>query len=334
MAKVLPAVFEEDFRREAVVWAARVARLTEQQFLVAAAGSTFAAFPEELDFWRLARARVAGHSWDAFMEQVDALGWQDVDLTTFATLEEEEESMEEEEEPKEEPKEGDAEFRRDREYWVSASARMTDVEFGQLVGQVARGGQEGVARGGQVVARGGQGRQEGEGELQCQWCNEQCSSTAALEEHGRQHQQERTFPCESCAQVFQQKHELKQHRLIHTDTKPFACNRCTKGFKSVAQLNLHKDFVHTDSEPIVCPKCGRTFRKNASLEEHMRGHDRPAVLPNTRKVVPVLTSPAVQASRSGLAPRAVFSCSFFLCGQKFASLVSRDSHARDHRNLG
>ena len=283
--------------------------------------------------------------------------WWEVDLEQYKNLEEDEEESDDFIEDEKAAVKVAEEFKRLNEFWLNCQKTMTEEDFKVTVKEYVCPKEnikiENVKEDNVAMPSKELKRNEPKIKLeyfQCQFCDAQFVSKSALDEHCRKHQEEKSFPCESCSEVFQLKQDLRLHRQKHLNARDFTCDRCSKGFKSASQLNLHKDFVHAEIVPIKCTKCGKMFRKQASLDEHMRGHQRPGVAPFSSpqhkliKREPNL-SPQMkplqkqfqaikQTGHPGIKKNVLYHCGLFLCEQKFPNPALRDSHIKEHRNVG
>ncbi|XP_026835445.1 zinc finger protein 502 isoform X2 [Drosophila erecta] len=79
------------------------------------------------------------------------------------------------------------------------------------------------------------------------------------------------FKCSQCPKIFLTKAFLEEHLRNHPEDRRFQCSHCTKRFARRATLLRHQ-LTHTGERPYHCSHCSSTFNQTSSLNRHMKIH--------------------------------------------------------------
>ena len=130
--------------------------------------------------------------------------------------------------------------------------------------------------------------QNNEKPFKCIQCNESFDSVINVEEHLRNHKEEKpylfiqfntrgtlkTYDCAKCKAMFREKEDLDGHMEMHVD-KTFHCSNCDEGFVRKSALKKHL-LLHLNKGkmPHKCKECGMSFKQKSQLKGHMLTHVR------------------------------------------------------------
>ena len=99
----------------------------------------------------------------------------------------------------------------------------------------------------------------------CNICNKEYNSAAALNMHMRTHTA--GCKCPFCGKSFSRPWLLQGHIRTHTGEKPYSCNQCNKSFADKSNLRAHTQ-THSDVKPFSCNRCGKKFALKSYLSKH------------------------------------------------------------------
>ena len=89
----------------------------------------------------------------------------------------------------------------------------------------------------------------------------------------------RVCPAEKCSFKTLFAPQLQDHIKQHHDNRPYKCKKCGTLFKKLAHLRAHDTEVHLGVRPHVCETCGFSFGRKNNLLKHQRNN----ACPGTKK---------------------------------------------------
>ncbi|XP_014471775.1 PREDICTED: zinc finger protein 3-like isoform X5 [Dinoponera quadriceps] len=125
----------------------------------------------------------------------------------------------------------------------------------------------------------------------CESCNYKTTCSESLADHQNCHSPALGFKyqCEVCGELFDSKSSSQEHQLSHERDKPFQCDVCNATFRYHQGLRLHAKLHQPDYVPPQkkhrCELCNKRFSRRQVLLVHMKTHGN--VGPQNEYVCPV-----------------------------------------------
>ena len=107
--------------------------------------------------------------------------------------------------------------------------------------------------------------------LKCRGCEQVFDNMQALEQHARQHEEDKTYVCNVCGKSFKMAHYLIVHKQQHRE-KRFHCDLCQKTFTYKCNMQKHRE-THTEERAFECNVCHKTFKTKGVMEKHKIMHN-------------------------------------------------------------
>ncbi|CAL4137537.1 unnamed protein product [Meganyctiphanes norvegica] len=104
----------------------------------------------------------------------------------------------------------------------------------------------------------------------CNECNKSFFKRKEYLVHMKLHDtQSKKYPCDECNKCFVLRSRLKRHKLIHVKDKSFGCTTCNKKFARMDDLKSHER-THTGERPYKCTQCEKAFKFMSNYCAHKK----------------------------------------------------------------
>ncbi|KAK5646023.1 hypothetical protein RI129_004487 [Pyrocoelia pectoralis] len=103
--------------------------------------------------------------------------------------------------------------------------------------------------------------------MQCNICKKEFSDRNRLIGHLKGHMVSKDYGCKICGKRYPNPSTFRVHMRTHTGERPFKCQICNKGFVRWAGVVGHMK-THNASKPYKCDTCGKGFKISSNLERH------------------------------------------------------------------
>ncbi|KAF5297722.1 hypothetical protein FQA39_LY12053 [Lamprigera yunnana] len=163
--------------------------------------------------------------------------------------------------------------------------------------------------------------------LQCNICNEEFYSVAALKNHRLYQCQMSGMQCNICKKEFNNRNRLIGHLKGHMILKQYGCKICGKRYPNPSTFRVHMR-THTGERPFKCQVCNKGFVRWAGVVGHMKTHNanKPFKCNTCGKGFKISSNlERHKILHSGILP---YCCSY--CGKTFSQSDNLQLHVRTY----
>lgn len=163
--------------------------------------------------------------------------------------------------------------------------------------------------------------------LQCNICNEEFYSVAALKNHRLYQCQGSGMQCNICKKEFNDRNRLIGHLKGHMISKDYGCKICGKRYPNPSTFRVHMR-THTGERPFKCQICNKGFVRWAGVVGHMKTHNanKPFKCDTCGKGFKISSNlERHKILHSGILP---YCCSY--CGKTFSQSDNLQLHVRTY----